>query len=252
MKILFICLLLGAALSSVRAETNPYRYPVRVVNDGRVNLLPLFTWWSNATHVANLDEKNASLKEPTNAVNVLATRPLSRWVRIKADKWQPSTLGWTMEANVERSPGLSMNMTIVLKHPPMADKARFDSLVARRDWLVGYDKQQTQVAGAKRNNAHALGASSTSYKHVANAGVHGYYKDSLRGSADEQWNALLRASQESKLPSRRAVNTTTERENVNRRLAEFNMGSGYEIDLFALFTGQYQNGMPVLDLGNLY
>jgi hypothetical protein len=99
---LILCGVLGGGALSAGP---PAVYPKRMINYQQVDLMPLLTWWEQQD----------------------GERPLSSWSRVQGFLDKESPLGWLVRGTIEGLPGLQ---TILLKHPPREELAKYRELTA--------------------------------------------------------------------------------------------------------------------------
>lgn len=195
----------------LEAKGEPLRYPKRVVNGVLVDLSPLFRWWTNHT----------------------GDRPLVAWVHVTGTIVGTNALGWTIQGTAERrsdapSEGEPAKATgaFVLKSPPLADRAKFEELLAQRAELEAKVKGAADQAGelnaekkrARRNRALSNQISQDMDQAKASG-----------NDAQDQLKAL------------------------DKQLESYGATGGenpkYRIDCFALDLKQEKFGVPVFDHG---
>jgi len=126
-------------LLAPEAKANPLRYPKRAVNGVLVDLSPLFRWWTN--HMGD--------------------RPLVAWVHVTGTIVGTNSLGWTVRGTADRrsdAPSDSeskVSDAFILKSPPLADRAKFEQLLAQRAELEaklkGDKDQETELSSEKKH-----------------------------------------------------------------------------------------------------
>src|SRR6266496_559819 len=120
--LIFWSALIWNSCGSARADA--LKYPKRMVNGQTIDLTPLFRW---------------SAKPESD-------RPLTSWVHITGAVVGSNTYGWIIEAQI--APPASQGSSaarkhpqgapheILLRNPPMSDRADFDALLAQHKALT--------------------------------------------------------------------------------------------------------------------
>jgi hypothetical protein len=205
------------AASGIRA--NPLHDPKRLLNGATVSLTPLFQWWTNRA----------------------GTRPLGAWVRVTGRIVGTNASGWILEAHPEHTAASPVteaeNGRILLRHPPLSDLAEFERLSAQ---LKALNQQHGAIAA--QQNAAQRQESAVSKEQSQ------YRKYGLRNRSLAREDRVLKASESQ---------TKAELKPVDQQIAELKKQLGaypnpdhYEVDCFALDTGQQLDRLSVYDHGS--
>ncbi len=199
------------------AQANPLKGPKRIVEGQTVDLTPLFRWWNKHE----------------------GERPLSSWRHINGPVVDTNAWGWVVTARVETSGSRSKTKAghtsgsadrIILKNPPLSDRAEFDDLLSR---LKPLEEQRSRLLSDKTkaknrirvaNDSHALHT-----RAQARAARQARY---VEKQADEQLAVLDKPIKE-----------------LRAKLAAFPNPDHYQVDCLALDTGVERSGVPVFDHG---
>jgi hypothetical protein len=231
-----IILLLCLFATSVFGQR--FNEPVRMINNRRVDLTPLLTWWTNVIAINQTNETRAE----TNQVPV-PPRPLTAWSLIFTDRMTNAGLVWICEIQVIHRPDdTPVRELAVLEHVPLSGKQTFDRAAARD---ATAEKELSAAESAK--DLHERRAAQ--YGHRANtffefdymAPGHGFFDEGVRLSdaAQREKNKALAAEQ-------RSGDLRTERE----KLSAITEGrTQFALEAFALKTTRKHLGLPVYDVG---
>lgn len=198
----------------------PFVGPRRVINGQTVDLAPLFRWW----------------EAPGGG------RPLTAWMRLNGHVVNASMWTWTVEATITKAPPVSNTnptpaiVKVILKNPPKQQMDNFNYLVARRGEL---ENRQQQLNAEVMEASNQVTAAMNSYKQSM-----GWKMDAA--FAADRFYAAEQDQTQVKDELKRVEN---ELQSVHTKLAAFPDQERYEFDIFALSTGQLQQGMPVFDMG---
>jgi hypothetical protein len=232
--ILLIFLFVGGAWAQDLSD------PARMVNGQRVNLQPLFHWWTNTTAL------NATNATRTNGNQVaVPPRPLTAWVRVASNQLTNTGFVWLAHAYIQETPdGPVTNQLIVLRHGPFEEKKRFDQVVndykmTSTNLLVA---SNSYVKNAEKTAAFDQKADLYLEMYEIDPWQHyrlGYAADAYRQAANQtQQKATTAARQMEQFDAKRAElqKITQDRETL-------------EVDSFALRTTERYRGLPVYDMG---
>jgi outer membrane murein-binding lipoprotein Lpp len=200
-------LLFFLAAPSPWLGANPLKEPKRVVSGRTADLAPLFHWWTNHA----------------------GARPLVAWVHVTGSIVGTNVSGWILEAQVEttertvaRTPALGTGSKIILRNPPLQDRAEFDSLLAQLKLLNAQHDGLANVEDRAKKDARAAG------------------RAKYRARQDKQVESEAKAELR---PLDRQI------QDVKTKLATYPNAEHYSVDCFALDTGQAFGGMAVFDHG---
>jgi hypothetical protein len=197
----------------------PLKNPRREVGAQIVDITPLLHWWTNHA----------------------GARPLTAWVHVTGNIVGSNSYGWIVDATVEAShrPGQDEaaaggggRKRIVLSHPPLQDRAAFDEMTAQ---LKSLEDQRTQ--------ANALETQANNYIHPGGGNaVRPHF-------AKNTWDL-----REAKAVQQQAAAQVREldkqiKDLKARMAASWSNTQHYEVDCFALDTGQDQNRLPLYEHG---
>ncbi|MGP8201260.1 MAG: hypothetical protein ACLQU4_17355 [Limisphaerales bacterium] len=192
---------------------------------------PQFAWWRNNFEAYQRIFSSAQESGKPPVLSSLPPPPLPGWQRIKAGRFISNVAyGWACEAVIEDFPSHSVTNKIILRNPPLADKAEWDDLVGQ------YDDLKDQAGATNRPPRH----------------VHKTAKTGYAGAARQQASAQAGTN---------AANLAVQRHNAALGMADivaalqkFPKGTNYTVDLFALKIGYIQDGShrQVFDLGQMY
>jgi hypothetical protein len=218
-KIVCIAVWVFAALTT---SATPLKTPRRMVQGRTVDLKPLFTWW--ASHAGD--------------------RPLASWVHINGKVIGTNGFGWIVEGQVEGSAKgsdesektkSSADGKLVLKNPPITEMAEFAQSHAQLRSLTDKVKQlskQVETASEKVKQLNALDQTAR--------------KRRARSRAVEQDLRNWRATEK---------NDREQLQSENKQLDELKkkfpgpVDATYQLDCFALETGEKNGAMAVYDHG---
>lgn len=217
--------------------------PIRLVRDQRVNLQPLFHWWTNATAII---ETNAQLPE-TEQVE-LPPRPLSAWVRIVSNELTNNGFAWFARAHIQEVPyGPVTNQMIVLHHGPFEEKKAFDRAVQNLNRTTERLLVSSNQFVTHHERATTLHQKADLYeemyvldpKHHLNLGRAAMaYRDAATYA---QRNANAAAQRYHQLEDRRI------------EIHRFTQGrDALTVDTFALRTGATYQQLPIYDIGLMF
>ena len=223
----------------VSAQTNQswsFRYPHRLIENSRIDLSPLFTWWTNVQTLRK-DQPQGSVPP----------RPWVRWVKLAGTNVGTVSLGSVVEGEIEEFPGKANPAKIVLRHPP-GEEQRFEQLKAASADLLAFREHARITSDMFKSSANRYGQKAS-------------VLDTVR-YADPSLNRRLqpraldyghRASAEidrSHAASHAMSNADVERSLIDEELETIpHSGNTYRLEFFIYRTGQTFHGMPVYDLG---
>lgn len=251
-KILLVVAMIMMLVGSGDAATVTMctRSPNRMINGMRVNLAPLQIWWTNVIRLQVIAERTYRKNDPdvVHLKELLQQRPMSAWVRVRGTKTLDRGTGWVVTGVVEDIPGSSKKTQFFLKHPPVTDEKMVLALVREQADL---GKQRSRAYHVSQS-AHYAASAASSERHLVDTVRSGSYAASrnLAGES-EQLSGQVRAALS------RGENANQVIERCERRLREIDAElakhpparPNYEIDYFALRTGELFQGMPVFEMG---
>ncbi len=207
---------------------NPLKSPKRMVNGQVVELSPLFKWWPHRE----------------------GKRPLTAWVHVTGAIVGTNGLGWVVEAQVEKTdrPGRRTETEhakgdgphrVILKEPPLAERAEFERLSAQLKALNAQHSKLTSEEAQAKNRADALGREARANRR------YGARSRTLAAEHNQAAEVEKEAKQELK-PLDQQLQA------VKKKLAAFPHPDRYEVDCFALELQQDYTGLPLYDHGQVY
>jgi hypothetical protein len=225
-----ITALLAVLLLGVGAATlaSPLKDPKRGLRGGTVDLTPLFHWWTNRAGV----------------------RPLTAWVHVTGSIVGTNAVGWILEAQVEdtgrfRNTDAAKNGAgsgqgkIILRNPPLQDRAEFERLSAQLKLL---EQQQGQLSAVE---GHAKDQQAVNHRMQAAYRKEGVRDRSLRAQ-DRQDQAIVNQAKAELKPLDQQIQT------LKTQLATYPYSDHYAVDCFALEAGQVSQGVLVYDYGFVF
>src|SRR6516164_706793 len=102
------------SLAGGRTAANPLKEPSRIIGEGRVDLRPLFQWWTNRT----------------------GPRPLKSWVHLTGLVVGTNSWGWVIEGVAEHSEQAPGQAKFILQHPPWGELIQFGQIKSQVDALT--------------------------------------------------------------------------------------------------------------------
>jgi hypothetical protein len=202
------------------AAASPVKSPRRVVDQRTVDLSPLLHWWTNHTGL----------------------RPFTAWVHVTGNVVGTNAYGWVVDAQVEAHarPGQEEGTDsaaaggakrILLRHPPLQDRAAFEQLAAR---LKVLNQQRAQAEGAE--------SQARNYLHPGSNGVHRvHYKG--QGFANREAHEVEKNATASKQELDKQI------KDAKSKMAAWPNSERYELDCFALDTATELNKLPLYEHG---
>jgi hypothetical protein len=223
-----ICLMVGLALWGLsKAGANPLKDPKRSVNERTVDLSPLFNWWTNHN----------------------GTRPLVAWVQVTGSVVGTNSGSWIIEAKLERTarnieasrvkdsaPGEQIR--VMLKHPPLQDRATFEKLSQQ---LKALNAQRTTLAAgeaAAKTRRQAIADEETLNR------AYGIRTRGLAAESRQMQQAWAQVSAQIKVLDQQI-------QGIKRLLSAYPETDQYVVDCFALDLGQEMDRIPVFDYGSV-
>jgi hypothetical protein len=232
----FLCL---GVFSSDMACANPLRFPQRLIDNRRVDIRPLFQWWSNDT-MRNAMVTNTI--EDTVIVTNKYPRPLTAWHRIMGTNTVTDAYGWIVNGTFEVNPGEWEPLTFVLRHPPTSDAAKQQNLVRR---LAGIASERVSANYTYTNSSALAEHHSKRTVLIRDPG-----SDLIWFSRDHE-RLIARHRRNAGNAAEKLRQLDVEEKQVNHQLTRYIRTDYYTIDFFALHTGLSYKGLPVYDLGML-
>jgi len=195
----------------------------RWIGDQKIDLTPLFSWWAN--HAGE--------------------RPLTAWLHVTGALVETNTWGWTLNARVENSSARDKDGTadqngskrIILRNPPFRELAEFQGLISRHNALVKQHESLSTQAKQAGDRAQAISAQQKADRqaHVRSPRTMAVENKNWRAVEKEAKEKLKQVDQDIK--------------SLKEKLAVYPNAETYEVDCFALYSGQKLNGLTVYDHG---
>jgi hypothetical protein len=214
------------SLVSLAAVASPLKDPKRSVNARTVDLNPLLKWWTNHN----------------------GARPLVSWVQVTGPVVGTNSAGWIVQASLERT---ARNMEassaaeadlpqirILLKHPPLQDRAVFEKL-----------SQQLKVLGTQRS---ALAAADSDARNRRKAITDA--ETFNRAYGVRSWGLAVERRQLQQNQSQASAQIKVLDQQIQalkQLLAPWPDTDRYVVDCFALDVGQQKQGLAVFDYGSV-
>jgi hypothetical protein len=222
--LLAILTVLSVWWAADRLEANPAKNPKRKISGQPVNLTPLLNWWAWRD----------------------GDRPLPAWVRVTGRVVGTNTLGWTVEGTVEtpaaRSPSdpqtnapIETRVRVVLKNPPVADRASFQQLTEQ---IRDLNEERVRVASAVVEATNQV-------QELSERRVSGKMASRVANVELNQWRVSETDAKD------RLAALDEQLKELDARLADYPDRNHYEVDCFALTVGQQLRGLPVYDHGTV-
>jgi len=231
-------ILLLLCLFATSAFGQRFNEPVRMINNRRVDLKPLLTWWTNVVAIHQANENRAE----TNQIPI-PPRPLSAWSLITTDRMTNAGLVWIAEIEIRQTPtDQPVSELVVLEHVPLSGKQTFDGAAARD---ANAEKELGAAESAKelhQKRAEQYGErANTFYEFDYMAPGHGFFDEGVRLS-----NAAQLEKNRATAAEQRGDNLRGERE----KLSTITEGrTQFTLESFALKTTRKHLGLPVYDVG---
>ena len=209
-----------------------------MVNNRRVDLAPLLTWWTNVVAINQTNETRVE----TNQIPI-PPRPLTAWSLIFTDRMTNAGLVWLCEIEVRQNPGdAPVRELAVLEHVPLSGKQTFDRAVARDTTA---EKELGAAESAKEHHekrAEQYGQRANTFFEFDNmAPGHGFFDEGVRLS-----DAAQREKKRAATAAQRSDDWRSERE----KLTTITEGrTQFMLEAFALKTTRKHLGLPVYDVG---
>ena len=206
-------ILVVASLVPASASANPLKAPKRMVNGQTVDLSPLFQWWA---------KKNGD-------------RPLSGWLHVMGEIVGTNAAGWVVTAQLDEKDAAENGKKILLRNPPLEDRAEFEKLLSRKKALEGQDaKLKAEAAQASTRLKDIAQEQKVARDHH------------LRPPRYPEANTL---QQEQKNAKNHSKTIETEISELNKQLKSYPSGDHYTVDCFALRAPEQVDGLPVFEHG---
>ncbi len=212
------------SLVSPAGIASPLKDPKRSVNARTVDLKPLLSWWTNHN----------------------GARPLVAWVQLTGPVVGTNSAGWIVQARLERT---ARNMEassaaesgsgqtrVLLKHPPLQDRAVFDRLSRQLD---GLNTQRSALAAVESD-------AKTRRKAVADAETFN------RAYGIRAWGLMVERRQLDQNQAQVSAQVKVLDQQIQalkRLLSAWPDTDHYVVDCFALDVGEGKDGLPVFDYG---
>ena len=231
-------ILLLLCLFATSAIGQRFNEPVRMINNRRVDLTPLLTWWTNVIAINLANETRSE----TNEIPI-PPRPLTAWSLITTDRMTNAGLVWIAEIEVRHTPtDPPVSERAVLEHVPLSGKQAFDRAVARD---TNAEKEQGTAESAMEYHgvrAEQYGKRADTFFEFDNmAPGHGFFDEGVR---------LSQAAQREKNSAAAAEQRRDDLRSEREKLSTITEGrTQFMLEAFALKTTRKHLGLPVYDVG---
>lgn len=213
-NLVVIFALFAAASSGAQESTNSpsFRFPVRVINNQRVDLRYLFARWHTAE------------KPVTN----------SPWVLLTGTIANDRVGTWVVDGKTVSASGVELHQKVLLLNPPRGEKQTLEKLLAEQSDL----KKENSTLEGEENSLQKKAASPQSPSR------HHRVAPNYQATMDQKETNVL--NQESSVESQLSQ---IDKQLAAIPTANTQTGMVYRVDFFTFSTGRALNGMPVLDFG---
>jgi hypothetical protein len=227
-------------LLAIGAVAQDFSDPTRLVNDQRVNLQPLFQWWSNAVALASTNAGQTNGEMPA-----LPPRPLSAWVRLVSNELTNTGFAWIARVHLQTSPDAPFEEKLVmLRHGPFEEKKRFDLAVTNYAQATESLQVASNAYVAKADRAAALSRKADQYQEMYAFNPWQHWR--LGDAADAYREAAIVAHNEAVAIARRMNQLENQRVEQQKTIQGRDM---LVVDSFAMPTGETYRGLPVYEMG---
>jgi hypothetical protein len=223
-----------------------FRQPLRNVGTARVDLQPLFNWWTNtAGHKDQVERMTSSEKK--SGVPVLPARPMTAWVRLNGRVEGAAASGWIVNATVEATPGVRTQERIVVRHPPVREKQQFEGLTRQIAQLAATIKRAELVESNKNEATNPYDDRAYIMSSMASVGGGNEWKEAANDDMRRANAIRAQANTANQAAAAAAAQQRSAVEGQRSKIAS--AGDEYRLDYFGMRTGESLNGLPVYDLG---
>jgi uncharacterized protein YlxW (UPF0749 family) len=215
-RLLATIIILASLLTTLRPNASPLKNPKRMVSVRTVDLTPLFQWWN---------QKNGD-------------RPLSAWLHVTGEIVGTNAGSWiiTAETDGQAEGNAPADKKIVLRNPPLQDRAEFEQMLAQKKTL----EAQKASLNAQAEQADAKLKDISQERKVAR-------ERHVRASGLNAQSGKLK--QEEKTAKAEAKPIQAQIDELDKKLKPYGSTDHYVVDCFALRTTERVGGMPVFDHG---
>jgi hypothetical protein len=200
-------------------EGTPVRDAHRMVNGQSVDLTPLFQWWA---------------KQSDN-------RPLAAWVHVTGEIVGTNAGGWLVSAQLDDKGGgdRGENRRILLRNPPLQDRAAFDKLLA----------QKKALEAQRKNLNHRAEQASSRLQEISEERKAARQQHAQMRGLNAQSSTLKQEEKSAKAQLKPVEGQIAE---VDKQLKQYPSADHYVVDCFALKTAEQASGAPVFDHGTTF
>jgi uncharacterized protein YlxW (UPF0749 family) len=215
-RLLATVILLTFLLTTLSPNASPLKSPKRMISGRTVDLTPLFQWWS---------QKNGD-------------RPLSAWLHVTGEIVGTNAAAWiiTAETDSKAEGSNPADKKIILRNPPLQDRAEFEQLLAQKKTL----EAQKASLNSEAEQADAKLKDISQERKVARE------RHVRAGGLNAQSGKL---KQEEKRAKAEVKPIQAQIDELDKKLKPYGSTDHYVIDCFALKTSERIGGMPVFDHG---
>ena len=205
------------------------RFPNRLVGGAHVSLKPAFDWWSQPSHKTN------------------EVQPMTEWHHITGTV-KETGYGWIVDAMVEIKPGKHVFTPIVLRHPPVQNKRRYDELIETQKFLLSQLESLKTAESWGASDERSAVRRGTIIETMRNTTVRNYRN--LQGASDAAYVASINATRNHQAQITDLVTAQSTLLAIAEELkTDFPTKTYYSIDYFAMHTHETYCGMVVYEFG---
>jgi hypothetical protein len=215
---MIFALLIAAGARGQDTNNLSFRFPVRVIQNQRVDLRNLFAHWRSSTDAV------------TN----------SHWIRLTGTIADDTAGGWVVDGKTESASGLDFHQKVLVENPPRFEKRALEALLAQKEQL-----ENGNASGANGNSSQNGNPQKPKHHHHNNTNN----VATPQNGSDDAGN-----SQGEKNAVNQGSSAASPLDRIDKELATIPTmnsptGAVYSVNFFVFYTGQAQSGMPVVDFG---
>lgn len=223
--------------ASARAQ---FDNPVRVINRQKVDISPLFSWWTNTEAIIKTNARIYSRKDKLP----LPKRPLAAWSRVSGVCSNGNQFGWILHARISPQPGSNYSAAIFLRNPPENKRRELEAAAVRLEKVSKQLDNANASADYNREVASAHSQRGQLYNDIANLDPAG--NRSFRDGANAHYQQSNEASRQARAAELRAENLSREQSALMQTTKGWKV---FHFEDFAMRTAETYNGLPVYDVG---
>jgi hypothetical protein len=179
--------------------------------------------------------------------NIVGPKPLSAWCRISGEIPVAYTPFWVVELQVEESPGSNRMEKIFLRSAPLAEKQRFEAALERKKIVDSEIKRGNADAENRIAAFYESGDKIKTLQTVRDAQILPDPGLSMTISREAAARDRMIKGRDQRLRNQQEVAAESER--LKSDLALSTQRNVFAVDVFALRTGEFYNGVRVYDIG---